>query len=165
MDCKTHFDIPHKVINLGNPKTAQLHTRTARHTLTSSINLDNPKTAQLCTCTTRCTLTSPINLISSSSNCFCIVLFSANKQTYCTHVACGSEWVTVSFYNAYFNIHWKGNKIKKNCTAWPPSRPWHLHQYTLGLKHVDWSRECYPPPPPPTHTHTHSFYNLYTFSF
>ena len=27
-----------------------------------------------------------------------ITLFSALKQTHCTHVACGSEWVTASFF-------------------------------------------------------------------
>ena len=36
---------------------------------------------------------------------FYIVLFSALEQTHCTHVACDSEWMTVSFYSAFFNIH------------------------------------------------------------
>ena len=36
---------------------------------------------------------------------FYIALFSALKQTHCAHVARDSEWVTVSFYNAFLNIH------------------------------------------------------------
>ena len=48
--------------------------------------------------------------------CFYIALFSALEQTHCIHVACHSEWVTVSFYRLYlfivhilfFNVHWSG---------------------------------------------------------
>jgi len=33
---------------------------------------------------------------------FYIALFSALEQTQCAHVACDSEWVTVSLYSAYY---------------------------------------------------------------
>ena len=39
---------------------------------------------------------------------FCIALFCAFEQMHCAHVACDSEWVTVAFYNTFFNIHWSG---------------------------------------------------------
>ena len=155
MDCKTHFDITHQVINLGNPKTAQLHTGTARHTLTSPINPDNPKNEQLCTCATRCTLTSPINLIITISDCFCIVLFCANKQTYCIRVAYGSEWVTVLFLTPILIS--TGMAIKfKNCTTMDcktiiktlTSAP--VHTWTERLRLI----MCLLPPPPPSSPHT-----------
>ena len=43
------------------------------------------------------------SIISSSSiHSFYIVLFSALEQTHCAHVACDSEWVTATFYSAYY---------------------------------------------------------------
>ena len=39
---------------------------------------------------------------------FCIALFCALEQRHGAHVACDSEWVTVAFYNTFFNIHWSG---------------------------------------------------------
>ena len=163
MDCKTHFDITHQVINLGNPKTAHLHTGTARHTLTSPINPDNPKTAQLCTCATRCTLTSPINLIITISDCFCIVLFCANKQTYCIRVAYGSEWVTVLFITPILIS--TGMAIKfKNCTDGLQDH--HQDPDICTSTHLDWKTLtdhvlATPPPPPPLFP-THSLFTIYT---
>ena len=36
------------------------------------------------------------------SHSFYIALFSTLEQTHCAHVTCDSEWVTVSFYSAYY---------------------------------------------------------------
>ena len=42
------------------------------------------------------------------SDYFYVALFSCLEQTHCTHVTSDSEWVTVSFYHALFNIHRSG---------------------------------------------------------
>ena len=39
---------------------------------------------------------------------FYIALFSALEQTHCAHAACYLEWVAVSFYISFFNIHRSG---------------------------------------------------------
>ena len=44
-------------------------------------------------------------------DCFYIALISAQQQAHCAHNLCDSEWVTVSFYSAFFNstkaVYWE----------------------------------------------------------
>ena len=65
-----------------------------------------------------------IIIIIHSSFFFNIALFSALEQTHCAHVKCDSEWVTISFYSAYYQYS------QKWCTG---SAVWLLH----GWCHVN----------------------------
>ena len=78
-------------------------------------------------------------------HCFYIVLFSALEETHCTHVVCGSKWVTCLFIAHIFNIHQSG-VLFGCCRA---GAMWNCCR--LGSSSVYTIQPC-----AHTHTHTHS---------
>jgi len=68
------------------------------------------------------------SLIIITMDCFYTAVFSALVQTHYTQVACDSEWVTVSFTECIFYLHWNAGQHFWVRSEWHPhmsfEHPW-----------------------------------------